>query len=192
MMSILKVKKNNVEQTINLKEEFGIDFSGKDELKQLMGQAIIDKIIKRTASGKGVSLSANGSGRSVKLKSPYSKSYTKSEDFLAAGKSKNKVNMELTGDMMGLIDIKKISGNSITIGWNDADENPKAFNHMTGDTVPKRPFFGVSNKELKDIKSKFKDDLDKAIKTKQNEGVKAFNEMVLGLLDDLDAGKDKA
>ncbi len=191
-MSKLKVKKNNVEQTFNLKEDFGVDFSGKTALKKLIGQAIIDKMLKRTAKSKGVNLNSDGKGRQVNLKKPYSKAYQASDDYTAAGKSKNKVNMKLTGDMLGLIDIKRINGNSLTIGWNDSDENPKAYNHMKGDTVPKRPFFGVSNKELKDIKKEFQDDINRAIKTKQTEGTKAFNKLVLGLLDDLNGeGKNK-
>lgn len=182
----LKIKKNNVEQTINLKEKFGVDFSGKENLKQLVGQAIIDHIVERTESGMGVSLKENGKGRSVKLKSPYSKEYAKSLEFKAAGKSKSKVNMKLTGDMLGLLDIKRIEGNKLTIGWNDDEQNPKAFNHVTGDTVPKRPFFGVSNSELKGIKKTLGSDLKDAIKIKQEEGTEAFNKKVLGLLGDLD------
>ena len=183
----LKVKKNNVEQTINLNEKFGIDFSGKKNLKQLVGQAIIDLIVERTSKGRGVSIKeGTDQGRSVTLKAPYSKTYVGSLDFKAAGKNKNIINMSISGDMMGLIDIKRIEGNKITIGWNDAEQNPKAFNHIKGDTVPKRPFFGVTNKELKGLKSEFADDLKGAIKTKQDAGLAAFNKKVLELLEDLD------
>lgn len=178
----LKLKKNNVEQTINLKEVFDFDFSGKENLKQLIGQAIIDHIVERTKDGLGVSLKDDGSGRTVKLKSPYSKTYAKSLEFKAAGKSKNNVNMTLSGQMLSTLDVKKIDGNKITIGWEDAEENAKAFNHVTGDTVPKRPFFGVSNKELREIKKEFMPEIEEALKIKQDEGKEAFNKFVIGLI----------
>lgn len=187
----LKVKKNSVEQTIDLKEKFGVDFRGKDNLKQLIGQAIIDRIVERSKNGEGVSIKeGTDQGRSVKLKSPYSKTYADSLEFKAAGKQKNDVNMTLTGQMLGSIDIKRIEGNKITIGWNDTEENNKAYNHIVGDTVPKRPFFGVTNKELRDLKSSFKEDIDRAIKVKQSEGTEAFNKLVLGLLDELGDGNE--
>ena len=181
-MAAPKFKKTKVSQQINLKEEFGFDFSGKNALKQAIGQAIIDKIVNRSKAGNGMSFGKSGIGRKVKLKSPYSKSYADSLEFKAAGKSKNKVNMSLTGDMLGLIDITKIKGNTIEIGWEDADENKKAFNHSVGDTVPRRPFFGVNKKELNDIKSEFKSDIKEAIKSKNNVSRKAFEDLILGLI----------
>jgi len=185
----LKVKKNNVEQTINLKEVFGVDFSGKENLKQLIGQAIIDKIVERTKNRKGIIINEKGHGTEVALEAPYSQPYVDSLAFKAAGKSKGKVNMSLSGDMLGLLDIKKIQGNTITIGWNDSEQNPKAYNHMIGDTVPKRPFFGVSNEELKDLKSEFGADVKEAIRVKQDEGKAAFNNLVLGLLEELNGSE---
>jgi hypothetical protein len=180
-MAAPKFKKNKVSQTINLKDTFGIDFRGKDSLKQAVGQAIIDRIVTRTESGKGMSFSGQ-KGRPVKLKSPYSKSYANSEDFKAFGKSKSKVNMSLTGDMLASMDITGIDGNSITISFEGETENAKAFNHSTGDTVPKRPFFGVNNSELKKIKSEFAPDIKEALKTQKNEGKKAFDNAVLALI----------
>lgn len=186
----LKVTKKNVEQTINLNEKFDIDFSGKRNLKELIGQKIIDRIVERCNNNEGINLDPDTDrGRKVKLKSPYSDEYEESLEFKAAGKSKNDVNMQLTGDMLGLLDIKRIDGNKITIGWNDPEQNPKAHGHMTGKDgkVPKmkRPFFGISNKELKDIKREMNADLKRAIKVKQDEGTAAFNKLVLGLLDEI-------
>lgn len=178
----LKLKKNNVELTLNLNEEFGIDFSGKTALKEFIGQAIIDRMVERTKDGKAV-------GGKKDLRKPYSKTYQASDDFKAAGKKANDVNLTLTGDMLGLIDIKEIKGNTIKIGWNDPEQNAKAHGHMTGKDgkVPKmkRKFFGVTKEELKDIKRKYKKDLDSAIKLKQSEGTQAFNERILSLIDEL-------
>lgn len=181
-MSAPKVTKRKVIQKINLEDEFGIDFSGKPELREFVGQAILDTIKSRTDSGKGMKFSSNGKGREVKLKAPYSKDYVKSLEFRAAGKSKNKINMRLTGDMMELMDVVKSSGNNITIGWDSGDsQDGKAFNHITGDKVPSRPFFGVSKKELGEIKKDIKSDIKEALKVKENEGKSAFSEFVLGL-----------
>jgi len=184
-MSEIKFKKNNVSQKINLKEEFGIDFRGKDDLKQAIGQAIIDKIVKRTLSGEGRKFTSDGRGVPFNLQSvPYSKSYRQSKEFKAFGKT-SKVNLKLTGDMLGLLDIKSISGNSITIGWDDPEENAKAYNHSVGDTVKARPFFGVSKKDLKEIKSQFKDDIKRAIEIKKEEGLEAFRDFILKNIADI-------
>lgn len=153
----LKVTKNNVEQKIDLKKHFGISFNGKPKLRELVGQAILDRIVDRTKKGRGV-------GGSKKLKSPYSSPYANSLDFKAHGKSKNKINMTLTGDMLGLMNIKKSTSDSLTIGWDRGDkQDPKVFNHVTGDTVPKRNFFGVTSKELSKIKSELAGDLKASI-----------------------------
>jgi hypothetical protein len=174
-----KITKNNVEQTIDLEELFGLSFKGAKALKETIGQKIIDKIIKRTKAGTSVTGS--------RLKSPYSKSYAKSTEFKAAGKSKSKVNMTLTGDMLGLLDIKRQTGDTITIGWDKDDgQDPKAYNHVVGDTVPKRNFFGVTNKELNKIKSEMKSEVKQALEVKQDQGKVAFNKFVLGLIKEVD------
>lgn len=181
-MSAPTFKKSKVKQTINLKDEFGVDLRGLNSLKEAIGGAIIERIRSRTQAGQGVSFSAGGSGRPVKLKAPYSKEYADSLDFKAFGKSRGKVDMKLTGDMLGLMDVIQIEGNKITIGWNDSTENAKAYNHSVGDTVPRRPFFGVSKKELKEIKDEFGDEIRAAIRTRNTEGSQAFERRVAGLL----------
>lgn len=182
-MSAPTFKKTKVSQTINLKEEFGVDLRGMNSLKEAIGGAIIERIRQRTESGNGMSFKSNGSGNPVKLKAPYSKEYADSLDFKAFGKSRGKVNMKLTGDMLGLMDVTKIDGNKITIGWTDSEENAKAFNHSTGDTVPRRPFFGVSKKELQEIKKEFSSEIREAVRTRNTEGREAFERRVAGLLD---------
>jgi hypothetical protein len=145
------IKKSGVYQKFNLKEMFGVDVSRSPELKKAIGQAIIEHIVKRTEDGMGRDGKA--------LKSPYSDSYSESLPFKAAGKSKRNVNMTLNGDMMGLLDIIDESANTITIGWEDETEILKAYNHNVGDTLPRRPFFGLNKKEIREIVSQFKDDV---------------------------------
>lgn len=155
-----------IEQEIDLEEFFpDLDFSEERAFKEAVAQAIIDKIVSRTEAGDGIKISANGQGRPVKLKSPYSDAYAKSLDFKAAGKSKGKVNMTLTGDMLASVDVTDTKGNRIKVGVSE-DQVPKAFNHLTGDTVPERPWFGVSREEVEDILLEFGDDIQ-AIERKQ-------------------------
>lgn len=146
-----KLTKRAIEQEIDLGEIFGIDATDAPALKEAVAQAIIDRMVSRTEDGK-----AYGGG---KLKSPYSKAYQKTREFIAAGKKANDVNMELTGDMLAAIDVISTSGNKIKIGISDELQVLKAYNHNTGDTVPRRPFFGISKDELKDIGFKFSEDI---------------------------------
>ena len=170
-----------VEQTIDLESFFGVDFSNNSSLKQAIGGAIIERIRERTRGGEGMSFSGSRS-RKVKLKSPYSDEYTDSLDFKAFGKSRGNVNMTLTGDMLGLMDIKRETANSITIGWNDVTENAKAYNHSVGDTVPRRPFFGVNKTELQQIKKEFSLEIKAAQDSQNREREEAFDSRISALL----------
>ena len=57
-----------------------------------------------------------------------------------AGESSSVIpNMELTGAMLDALEVVDKGGSKIEVGWFEEDEAVKAFNHTTGDTVPKRP-----------------------------------------------------
>lgn len=114
--------------------------------KQQVGQAIIDKILERTEKGRQVV--------GTKFKG-YSTSYINSPEFELRGKSASNVNLELFGDMLDSIDIQDVDG-SIEIGFSDQLQSNKAYNHDTGDTLPKRQFFNINQKEWNDIKRQFK------------------------------------
>ena len=150
-ISNLKLTQSEVSQTIDLKKVLGVDLTDYPEVKQAIGQAIIDLIVSRTEDG----LDVNG-----KKFANYSKDYKDSLAFKAFGKT-NKVNLSQTGEMLSLMDIIDDSSNKLKIGWNDETENAKAYNHNVGDTVPKRPFFGVNDADLKKITDEFKPDLKK-------------------------------
>ena len=150
----LKASKDNISQTIDLEDLFGVSFAGRPVLREAIGQAIIDRIIDRTEEGKSV----NGGN----LKSPYSGKYADSDEFALYGKNKNEVNMTLTGNMLNDLDIVDQTTSTITIGFNDEVNQKKAANHHQGVTVPKRPFFGVSKKDLEAIKKEFKSELDES------------------------------
>lgn len=138
---------------MDLKELFGVPLTGSEALKQKIGQAMIDKIIQRTESHKDV----NGSKFAA-----YSKEYVDSLQFKAFDKTKSDINMKLTGQMLSTLDITADKGSKITIGWDDEQENAKAYNHNVGDTVTKREFFGLTDQELQEIKAEFKDDVKSA------------------------------
>ena len=148
----IKETKKEISQTINLKELLGRSPTPQERVS--IGQDLIDRILERTESGKSLS------GHKFKA---YSKEYKDSLDFQAFGKT-NRVNMTLTGDMLASIDILKETKDTITIGI-AGDEAPKAFNHQTGDTVPKRRFFGVT-----------KGDTKKAVRDNKNSNVEAPSE----------------
>lgn len=145
-----KVTKKAIEQIIDLSEfAKGIDFSDSKSLKLAIGEALAEKIRERAESGQGLQFESSGNAKTVKLKAPYSKMYAESLDFLAAGKSRSDVNMTLTGDMLASIQVEDRGNNKIAVYIDGETEVLKAFNHLTGDTVPKRPFFGVSKSDVK-------------------------------------------
>lgn len=139
---------DNVELRVNLSEVFDVAFPPIERLKQRIGQELIDIIEQRTLSGKS---------RSGKPFKKYSNEYSSSLPFRAFGKSKGRVNMKLEGDMLGSMDIKSSNGDEIVLGWQDDTNNKKAFNHVTGDTVPRRDFFWITQKELDQVRSNFGD-----------------------------------
>lgn len=129
-------------QEIDLEDITGVDLSNHPLLLNQIAQATIDYVKERVDSGFGIG--------GKKLKSPYSDAYAKSLAFQAAGKSKNDVNMQLTGDMLGSLDVVESRGSVFKYGIAEEDEIPKAYNHQTGDTVPKREWFGVTRDEFID------------------------------------------
>ena len=183
----VRLTEDEVVQEFDFEEELGVDLSRDPSLRTAIGQKIIDRIIDRTLNSDGVVITKDGNVRKGgKIKpSKYSEEYAESDEFKAFGKQKNKVNMRLTGDMLGTLDIKDQSGSSIKIGWRDQVQNAKAFNHNTGDTVPKRQFFGVSSKELKEIANQFKNRIDQ-LKRRETPRVSTAEAIIQNLLREFD------
>lgn len=154
----IKLSKTKVSQTIDLSDAAGKDISGDPILVKKIGQRMIDFMVDRAKDGKGID--------GVKLKSPYSKSYQESLAFQAAGKSKNDVNMTLSGDMLGSVDFQE-DKSKITLEIADPDQAIKAYGNQTGfaghPTIkngPRRPFFGLSKAEIKEVLSDFTDEIN--------------------------------
>lgn len=154
MLAKRKLDEKEVSLEIDLKKLFGTNVTD-PSLRRSIAESLIETINKRTEKGDGV----DGNGSIVKLQSPYSKAYSESLEFKAFGKKKNKVNMTLTGSMLSSIDLIDDTRSSIIIGINN-EEAPKAYNHMTGDTVPKRPFLGLTSKDLDKVREEFSDAVD--------------------------------
>lgn len=151
----LIVEEDLVAQEFDLEEILGVDLSQDETLAAEIGQDVVEFIAKRSNDGKGIG--------GKKLKSPYSKAYTKTTEFEVAGKSPKDINMRLTGEMISSIDVLDFDGQVLTVGI-EGDQAPKAHGHMTGKNgeVPamKREFFGLTEKEFKDITDKYSDRID--------------------------------
>lgn len=151
----LIVEEDLVAQEFDLEELLGVDLSQDESLANDIGDAVVEFIEKRSNDGKGIG--------GKKLKSPYSKAYTKTTEFEVAGKSPTEINMRLTGEMIDSIDVLDFDGQVLTVGI-EGDQAPKAHGHMTGKNgeVPsmKREFFGLTETEFKTITEKFADRID--------------------------------
>ena len=138
--------KSKMEITIDFKEDLGVEEINDSVIRDQVGQAIIDLIIDRTQSGKTMD---GGSFAS------YSPKYAQKK-----GVGVGDVDLTLTSDMLDSLDIIRSNSNSITIGVDQSDQVPKAYNHQVGDTLPKRPWLGVNKDELSDLAEAFSSELE--------------------------------
>jgi hypothetical protein len=151
------IKTDEVSQEINLREALG-RFSQVPEIREAFVQAVIDRMVERTESSRDVT---------GKIFDKYSKAYKDSLEFKAFNKS-NKVNMTLTGDMLGSIEKTSETRDKITVGVTGDENILKAFAHITGfeghkyldGKVKPRDFFGVTTKELNEIAARFEPVVD--------------------------------
>lgn len=144
-----KLAGDNPVLTVNLKEMFDLPFFPQsDTLRQAIGQAIIDKIRDNTLGGDFLETSAGAK--------KYSKEYSESFEFKVYHKSKDKVNLKASGDMLGSIELELPSdANKLIIDFSDETEAAKAHGHITGSVGKKRDFFGLDDADLSSIVKKF-------------------------------------
>jgi hypothetical protein len=151
----LIVEEDLVAQEFDLEEILGVDLSQDETLAAEIGQDVIEFIQKRSLDGQGIG--------GKKLKSPYSKAYTKTTEFEVAGKAPTDVNMRLTGEMIDSIEVLDFDGSVLTVGI-EGDQAPKAHGHMTGKNgeVPamQREFFGLTENELEKILDNYSSRID--------------------------------
>ena len=143
-------------------QKFSLNLQGYDDVeREAIAIEVIDKIIKRTRQGKD----KNGD----KLDGKYSKGYEQSQAFKIGGKSKGKIDLTLSGDMLDSIEILKNS-KKVEIGFQKGSvENGKADGNIRGTYGQDKPipgkardFLGISDSELQSILRKYPKDSDKA------------------------------
>jgi len=132
--------------TIDLDDEFGTKLPDDVFLKESIGQALIDEMVRRTQDGNDLK------GKPFK---GYSSAY-----MTKTGKT-NPPDLTLTGDMLDSLDVINVSGSKVKIGFNQSDVIPRAFNHNTGDTLPKREFFGIMREELNTVINDWKREVNR-------------------------------
>ena len=103
--------------------------------------------------------SKDGKGKDGKKFPKYSKDYTGSLDFKNAGKSKSRVDLTLSGDMLDSIDLLSDTAGSLTIGIDGDDEahgraegNIRgSYGKSTGSKSKARDFLALSRTEINTI-----------------------------------------
>lgn len=148
-----------------------------DEMREAVGKEVVEFIRKRTEAG----ISRHG-----KKFVGYSDSYIESVDFKNAGKSKNNVNLTLSGDMLIALDVLSHKQGVIDIGYEEnSDENAKADGNVRGtygqktSTGKKRDFMGIAKKDLNNIIKNVEDRFGEA---EEDSGSEAISEIALAEL----------
>lgn len=116
---------------------------------------IIETIQRRTESGTGVRKA--GTGFTTYKFPGYSKSYIESDAFRAYGKSPNRVDLTLTGDMLSSLELLDHWPGSVVIGFRDGtEENAKAEGNQLGsyggspNPRKARKFLGATRAEIQE------------------------------------------
>lgn len=141
---------NELTQEIDVSSIFDVDLSDSPRLMDELGQACLDRIRDRCED--------DNKDIFDKPFVKYSKEYINSDTFKDFDKSASDKNMTLTGRMLEDIDFTK-SGNTLKLEV--TDNHGKAYNHQEGDKVPQRAWFGISKKDIADIKSQFSGDFER-------------------------------
>lgn len=121
--------------------------------REALGEEILSFIRKRTAR----SLDKDGDRFPA-----YTKEYTQTLDFRNAGKTKAKVNLKLSGDMLAAMDVLSTRKGSVLIGFrNGTPENARADGNIRGtygkprpDASKARDFLGIDPADLETLMNK--------------------------------------
>lgn len=126
----------------------------KPNQRQAIAQEVIDFIVERTQKGQDVK-EKEWEGK----RGEYTKGYADSLDFKIAGKSKTKVDMTLSSEMLNDLEIIKQGKGKIVVGYSRGNASRgKAEGNILGtygNSTPRRgksrPFLGISGKKLVEI-----------------------------------------
>lgn len=118
--------------------------------REEVADLIVERIVNRTVK--------EGRDRYGDKFPKYSDSYKESLDFKIAGKSKSKVDLQLSGDMLAALKVLDVTSRSVLIGYDKgAEENGRVEGNRLGsyggDPNPKkaRDFLGLTDDELRKI-----------------------------------------
>jgi hypothetical protein len=151
----MPINLNEVTKILNIDIPDWVEKSDRDSILKEVGDFLINEVISYTESGVSP---VEGFGKFPKLNKQYA-------DTMKAGDTTS--NLDLNGDMLASLTFEIVNG-KIKIGIFDEDQAKKAFNHNTGDTLPKRPFIPTSDESfdpdimsgVDDLVSGFINDLD--------------------------------
>lgn len=147
---------NFFELDLDLEQDLGIDFPISEMTARQLGLLLADKIKERTRD--------DGKPLTGGTFTEYSEKYAKRK-----GVAPSDVDLTLFGDMLDSITVTDVFSDSIVIGFDDQDQVPKAYNHHTGDTVPERPFFGLTKSEIASVKRELRGRLQREKTQNQNQ-----------------------
>jgi hypothetical protein len=134
-----KVSLQQISQEIDIKEYLGEKPT--PEQKRIFAEIARDVIENRTLDGVDIN------GKKFKK---YSKEYAELK-----GVGRSAVDLFLKGDMLSSIGRRKSKEktNTVFLQMKKGLETKKSFNHDTGDNLPRREFFGITEMEAKKIAS---------------------------------------
>jgi hypothetical protein len=131
---------DEMSQEIDLKRYLGRDATPAE--KRLFAELAVERINERTLDGRTIH------GGSFKR---YTQEYADLK-----GVTRDAVDLFLKGDMLDSIESKDAGKNKVKIEITDNLDTKKGYNHHTGDTLPKRPWFGITTKEARVIANEVK------------------------------------
>ena len=144
------MNKTKVTKPLNLSEfsDWALVPKGdRDTVKAEVAEFVIDSILDALGDATSPVLDA---GKFDPLSSKYAK-------FKKGFSSSGTANMELTGEMLDALTWKNLGGNSLEVGWLDAEQAGKAHGHTTGyKHLPER-------KLMPNAKEHFEDDIETGI-----------------------------
>jgi len=124
--------------------------------REKLGQEIVDFIVERTRNGLD------------KFNSPfpgYSEEYIKSLEFRVSGKDPGRVDLTLTGDMLGSLKVRGTSTGRITVGYTPGFANDKAAWNINGEVS--RDFLGIAQSDLDTLVENFTKNKERRVEAAQ-------------------------
>lgn len=147
-----------------------------------IGEAIVEYIIDRTREGKGED--------GKPFRGSYSKDYTETLDFEIAGKSKSKIDLTQTGEMLDSLVVLEAKRGKVVFGYPEGDpNNEKAEGNILGsyggqpNKSRARNFMAISENEVSKILENFPEERFRSLNTKIS---KAARERAIEIVDRFD------